>query len=582
VIDIFQKKSFACVVALTLPTLVLLSGLYELFPVPGWVDPMIYVGYFLDPAEQIWRYGPLYYSARVPYIFVGHLFYSVFNPVCAHYATLLFFYGSALGAVFCAAHRLYGRNVAILATWWLGLNPLWVNAVSTGYVDGPAMAFGFVAFACAVSGVTRSRLLFSRASLAASGFFVSLVLIIHPVPGGMAALAVLATCYVLRGDRSAFHNFAYVALGGVVGLTISTIYALQLGAPTIFSFFSHGPMARPLMGQASPFETPLSQRLSGNYWAIAPVALLFLSFFAIRRSGIRAMPLAVVGLLCLISAFAFLALWDAVFSGATLQEHFYVSYLIYGEAILFIAVLGGLQKNFSVGRVRQVVLYLAVIVAAIAPLYVLDEKIDGLGNPIIWLVLVTLGGMTIFLFRAQRSISAVAGMMLLTMFSGVSNAGTRPAFTVSGEPLYKLVFEEVIAIRRVAVLTYLHGRNVFVWGNRSPLDEARDAGKKDRFAYTMSYAGKTLHFNVLDSLAALWVWDRGALGFDMPAIQNTEIERLHRSKGVGSIVVVCLRQLDCDLGVAALNRADLTTSIRASTQVWIPGREPVRVVIVDF
>lgn len=581
--SIFQKKSLSAIVAVALPTFVLFSGLYELFPAPGWVDPMIYVGYFLDPAEQIWRYGPLYYSGRVPYIFVGHLFYSVFSPVSAHYATLLFFNGLALGAVFLAAYRLYGRNVAILSTWWLGLNPLWVNSVSTGYVDGPAMAFGFVAFACSVFGATQSRLISANASLVASGFFVSLTMVIHPVPGGLAALAVFATCLAMNDGWSALRDIAYVALGGILGLTLSTIYALQLGAPTIFSFFNQGPMASLSIGHISLFAIPLGQWLPGSYWAVTPLVLLILSFLTVRKARKSAVPLSIVGMLCLTIAFIFLLLWDAVFGGATLQEHFYVSYLIYGETILVISILGSFQQSLPASGLKEVRVFLAVAAAAIAPLtwqYFFGAPHGSVSYQILWFLLIVFVVAVSFLFQAQRSVVTIASVMALTMFSGVLNAGTRLAFAEVNHPSYKLVFEEVVAIRKLADLTYLHGRNVFIWGNRRLGLTGKD--DKKRFSYSMSYTGKQERFNALDSLAALWVWDKGALGFEMPTLQNADVKRLQRSRNAGSVVIVCLRQQDCDQGVVALNRAGLPTSIRASSSVWIPGLEPARVVIADF
>tara|TARA_R110000868_G_scaffold102678_1_gene282852 strand:+ start:31440 stop:33197 length:1758 start_codon:yes stop_codon:yes gene_type:complete len=585
VVSIFQKKLFSGIVAVALPTLVLLSGLYELFPVPGWVDPMIYVGYFLDPAEQVWRYGPLYYSGRVPYIFIGHAIHSVFSPVFAHYAMMHFFNGLALGAVFLAAYRLYGRNVAIFSTWWLGLNPLWVNAISTGYVDGPAMAFGLVAFAFAVYGATQARLASAIASYVAAGFFVSLATIIHPVPGGLAALAVLATTITLKGARSAIRDTVYVTLGGVIGVAICTIYALQLGAPTVFSFFSQGPMAGLSTHNVSLFAVPFSEWVPGSYWAIAPLLLLCLAALAIRKTGKKAKPIVIVGALCLATTFTFLLLWDTIIGGVTLQEHFYVSYLIYGEAILVVSILGSLQQSLSVGGQKEVGLFLVVAAASVAPLiclYLLSGSNNYLDFPILWFGLAALGGGTLYLFQTQRQAAAISGVMALTIVSGILNTGTKTNFADSNHPSYKLVFEEVVAIRQSVDLTYLHGRNVFFWGNRRLGLTAKDPEKRERLAYTMSYAGKQTRFNAMDSLAALWVWDRGALSFDMPTLQKEDVERLKRSVNVGSLVIVCLRPQDCDLGVDALKRAELTTTMRASSLIWIPGLEPVRVLVLDF
>lgn len=581
-ISISQKTLLSCFTAIALPTLVLLSGFYELFPVPGWVDPMIYIGYFIDPVEQIWRYGPLYYSGRVPYIFVGHIFYSVFNLTFAHYAMLLFFNGVALGAIFLVAHRLYGRNVAILATWWLGLNPLWVNAISTGYVDGPAMAFGFAAFACAVLGTTRLRSAFSDSCLVASGFFVSTALVVHPIPGGVAALAVFATCFTLRDGRVFLRDIAYVTVGGVLGLALSIIYAWLLGAPTIFSFFSQGPMTGLSVGNSSPFAMPFGDWAPGSFWAFMPLFLLLLST---RIFDKKTTPLVSVGALCLISTFVGLFLWDVVFGGATLQQHFYVSYLIFGQAILVVSILGNIPKSMFEDGNKAILLYLAVIAAAIVPLayqYFPSVPEISLGWDAKWIALAALGGVAFSFLRKQRIVAAIASVMTLTMLSGVLNEGTRAAFSDARYPAYKLVFDDVLSIRQAADLTYLHGRNVFVWGNRQYGFATARGSENERLSYPISYAGKQERMNELDSLAALWVWDRGALGFDMPRISETDLARLQRSKNVGSVIIVCSRELDCDLGVAALSNSGLTTTIRGRTIVWTPGIVPRRVVIADF
>jgi hypothetical protein len=572
----------SCFAAIALPTIVLLSGFYELFPVPGWVDPMIYVGYFIDPAEQIWRYGPLYYSGRVPYIFVGHIFYSVFNPAAAHYAMVLFFNGLALGAVFLAAHRLYRRDVAILATWWLGLNPLWVNAISTGYVDGPAMTFGFVAFACAVFGATRWRSTFSDLSFVASGFFVSAATITHPIPGGIAALAVFVICFALKDERTFLRDLACVVVGGVLGLVASTVYAWSLGAPTIYSFFRQSPMVGLSLGNTSPFTVPFGEWASGSFWALMPLFLVFLSF---RILGKKTTPFALVGVICLTLTFAILLFWDVAFGGTTLQKHFYVSYFIFGQTILVASIFGSIPHNMIGDGIRKIGIYLvmiAVVVVLLVYQYLPSVPEITLSRDAKWAVLVALGCMVFIFLRSQRIVAAMASAMALTMLSGILNVETRSAFSDARYPAYKLVFEDVMAIRKVADMTYLRGRNVFVWGNRQYGFSSVRRLENERLSYGISYAGKYERMNELDSLAALWAWDRGALGFDMPNISKVDVTRLQRSKNVGSVIIVCSRELDCDLGVAALNDAGVATSIRARTTVWTPGISPRRVIIADF
>ena len=68
----------------------------------------------------------------------------------------------AIGSVYLIILPRYGRVGGVAAAWWLAFNPLWLAAVTRGYVDGPAMAFMLARIACLIN---RHRLLGLRRDL---------------------------------------------------------------------------------------------------------------------------------------------------------------------------------------------------------------------------------------------------------------------------------------------------------------------------------------------------------------------------------------------------------------------------------
>ena len=143
--------------AFLVPILILRSGMYQVHPRVGWVDPGLYIYNFLSLPENMARsastpVGSAYHFSRLPFVLPGYAIYRVLEPVRAQAALITAFFVLGLAGLFAVSRTLVSSVAGRLAlVWVVALNPLWMDAFVEGYVDGPAMAFALFSFAALAS-----------------------------------------------------------------------------------------------------------------------------------------------------------------------------------------------------------------------------------------------------------------------------------------------------------------------------------------------------------------------------------------------------------------------------------------------
>lgn len=573
---------------LSLPLFAQFGGAYELFPRPGWVDPMIYVGYFLDAAGQIRNYGPYYFSQRVPVIALGSLSYKFLSPAYAHLALGIVFQIIALISLFVIGKKAGGPLAGVFTGWWLGTNPLWIASATSGYIDAPAIAFALASIALLIHGTDLRNRVSSLLANAGSGFMFACVLALHPVPALLTAVALLLALVLLPSISSNLVRMLSMVAGCLFGLSAMAVYSYAIGGPFLFLLHDSAPIRNAIAGNALPFVRPTSDWLPGAFRLGTPFILLALATILLVRTGkgeaVARKHLFSMGLLTLLATSVFIGIWDLLLQGLMAQTWFYASYLLIGQGLLVAFIFGTLlaKRETSVRRDLAALIAYGIIIAGTLSVHeTIESFADYDGTMVTWIGISLLAASLVLVAMIGMVRTALVGLALLTSIVGIANSDTRFAFTLPGTVPFRKFFELSLDIRRTAASTRLQGRRVALWVDRNNFTTG-DAKSDEHATYSFFVRGKKLSLNSFDSLAGLWLWDKGVINFEMPTVFPENRQWLERAQIPTSLILVCTTTETCGQGHLQLDALKIPTQIRSRTIIWEEGLQPITVLIVDY
>jgi hypothetical protein len=555
--------------ALLLPglLLLLLLGPFQLHPPIGWVDPGLYIRWFLEPAPALAPGGGDYHSARAPFVVAGRLLHGLFGPVAGQVALVLLFQALALAGIHAltgAVVRGAGLRAALTAS--VALNPVWLAAIAQGYVDGPCMAFGFLGLALLL------RLPGWRGALGA-GVCGALAFFTHPFGGGLALLGLAAALWVLgREGRDLPARVLAAAAGALGALLLTCLAAFAAGLPFLFFAPALGRMASGLATTgATPFTLPLAEWLPGAVRvALFPAAawLAVTGWLGARRgpAAPRAMAAAAAAVIApLLTA-------DLLWQGFAAQFAFYASYA-------WLALVPGLALLAAEAEARGRLPAWAALLPLVAGLalgWLLPlalREAPALGW-IGWGIALAALGAAVLARALARPGAALLATLALLAAGGAFTRDTAAVFARPGEADFaaqqRLLAEFRAFLARSGGLT----PPPLLWLSREGLAPP-PGGER-----SLASAGQSLRLNAVDSLAASLGWDAPALGFRMPALDPgfrwkrlTEPEPGARR----DILLLCPAAEDCAAGLALLQRLGLRPEPVAEARLDIPGAARLRV-----
>jgi hypothetical protein len=91
-----SQSTMALVSVVAITTVVPITGIFQTFLQPGWVDPALYLGAFLNITDNIRDYGAAYQSMRLAFTLAGYALHHSFPHVAATYLMVLLFNAMAL------------------------------------------------------------------------------------------------------------------------------------------------------------------------------------------------------------------------------------------------------------------------------------------------------------------------------------------------------------------------------------------------------------------------------------------------------------------------------------------------------
>ncbi len=552
----FRRHLAPVGVLLALPLLTVWITPIQLFPPPGWVDPGIYLGYFLNLPTLVERFGADYSGMRLPWVMSGYVLNAIFSPTAAHHALNLGVHLLATGSLYAIVMPRYGRAAAFLAAGMLTVNPMWIAAATRGYVDGPAVALGLACLAvCSNLSAFSSR--WVPAVLV--GIVGSLAAFTHPFVGLFTLIGAVAWVVVQHLDFKSLWRMAVIAaMAGVVTSWGLGAISLAVHGPFLFWLPMLDFTKRVAEGHGLAYVRPMEAWLPSAYLQFILFAVLLSGLTALffsRRDGKRS-ELLKVGCATLGISLVLYGVMALRSGSAMFQAPFYMNLSLPGVAL----VLGGLAGEAVTDRLPRrpgqwMVVAGCFLVAGFVPLIgaagVWDAEEQVRADHLLWILLV---GVAIVVCALVRTRKLVAVLLLVSAMgvAGVADPGTRSVYQVDGNPSYKPMF---LAQHRVNEFVRdnvdPNQRIPFFWYDRA--DFRQSAVAREWLWYYLWYQNEPIGLTVYDSIASLWLWDQRefVLGGEMPKMVPARRSRLLQVAPV-SVVMFCDHPVQCEKGARAL------------------------------
>ncbi len=563
---------------------VILLAPIQTFPPPGWVDPAMYVGYFLDGPNLLAKFGQNYHSARLPFVLPGRFLYAVFAPRIAGELLVILFASLAIAGVYGIVARFHGRVPALFISCWLAFNPLWIATMARGYVDGPAMSFVLLALVVMAS-ADRYRVY----RLVAAGALIALGVATHPfalILAGCGVLALLVMSW--RSWRDLGITILALGAGFVLAFATLGLVSRALGGQFMFILADQNAITRSFTGFSSNYRLGWSEWVPMNYRVLGPVfALIVAGATVLHTRRLGGTPQATwLGLALLLGLLAFLLFWDLVIGGVALQSSFYTGYLLPGQAFILAGAAGAATRRRpgeTPARWTATILMLgggALLAIYLAPsLWDLEAAVVQYRYKWLFLfVCLTLLLGALFAFRWRP---ALAGLGLVFILLAVINSDTRRIFRPAGAPDFGAYLTATTRVSGFVKGLGLGDRRLLFWFNR---ESYSDSNPHLAFwtSYSLRFATTILRLNYWDSLTSTWQWDRSILGATMPGFDTAERNMLHALPVQTSVAILCRDATECDAGRDRLEKLGYGPQLRGLTPVTEPGTSAFFIRVYDL
>ena len=553
----------------------------QLFPPPGWVDPMLYLGYFLNLADSLQRFGPEYYGMRLPWVVVGFAAHHLFSPTVAHLALVFAFNLLAISSLYLIVTPRAGRFTGLAASLFLTLNPLWIAAVARGYVDGPAIAFEL---ACLAAAAGAPRLWNTACGGLLAGAMGSMAIYTNPIAGVQTAITVLAW---LLSDRMPWRDIARLTAYALVSFTAVTIglglVSTHFGGPFLFFMANLRQTTAAIQGHGHLYARPLASWLPSAYGLFPFIGLLLLGGVTpILAGGVTGrVRLLFSGWSVLATTAMAFAIYDYALRSVLLQTPFYLSYLIPGEALVFAGLFhlatSDRQPRYQVVSFGWALAAGCIPFALVSPLWSVENALrPWIGMWILLAALIIFAG--VILSRGFRQF-APAAILLAICLAGAINGDTKRIFRVEDNVEYRPLYLAAVRLNALVQSHISSGQKLLIWYQRA--ESTTGDSKVDRWMiYRLVYQEKAIDLTPYDSLASLWLWDRSILGVSMPILAAPEIAMINRSSEA-VVVLLCTKTALCYEGFEVLKGTGRSIVVKEFARIQESAYVDLKVMVLD-
>lgn len=466
---------------------VFLFGILEFFPRPGWVDPSIYSGYVV--VNDLYKHYPLtdnsYQGSRLGYVFPLKFFSYYFGDVNGKFLYVLTLYFFYVFSVFILLKNWVKKDFEkfLLGVFFI-FNPLIFSSISYGGADGPAamqLMFATALFVCGEKYINPVGKFFLNFF---AGVFLSLSISAHIFSIVPAIFIGFFLC-TLYGKNV---KFASLIVGGVVTIFLLTIVGFKFGLDRFYFLYSFPWARNSLNGSGTGFVQPLNSWWKNSiFWMPIFCAFLYYLFNLKKfKSYFKNKPFVFFACVVnLIGPLVLLSFYDLYIGGSLISTLGYFN-IVFPSFLVGMVFLTSLYTNDSTPKAE------------------------------------------ISLFKAYGVRIFLSGLIFLNLLINFSSEHLKSIFSFNSINSRDLYVSQISFKDRVVSSDVEVGALRFVYKSIEPTNGSDPRIYKDFFL------GAPRYFDYLDSLTALFLWDRST-ALRMEPGTNVSLVNLNKNDGASVV-----------------------------------------------
>lgn len=510
-------------IILFLPTILALIFYFlpnnlEFYPRVGWVDAGMYTGY-INNDNLVKDYGFVshnYQGSRLGYIVPAKIFSTFFDAVSGRYLFVFFYYFATLIALISLI-RNFSKKLDIQALFITAIicNPLLISGISYGGADGPAACYMIISAAFLFNSThTRKTKFF----LALAGMFAALSFSTHVL--SLVSLGFIITGYFISQKENIQRKIIPIALGFSATIICLSLIGHYLGFERNYLMYSFGFGVQSVKGMGGNFARPLHDFLSYSLIYLPPFTLMCIGIVFSMRNTALANRLKNWNLLAsvILSAgpLSFFILYDKLLKGAISQYFSYYELLYPCFILSFLFLL--IDKNLDISQKVIVLINTVLFLLFVFAIYNLDIRYS--------LLLAASAATLIFLLTNQNSTyvkriwtCSIFVLIISQQLIYANHGSVKPFLHSAGnantEDLYRSELKFMSTINK---LPRAYGLPLFIYESSKS-----ENGLYEGQFYSTYFRGNKNIYTYLDSLTALYLWDRSILSTN-PHSPNFKVE----------------------------------------------------------
>jgi 4-amino-4-deoxy-L-arabinose transferase-like glycosyltransferase len=398
----------------------------------GFIDPWIYLGYFLDLTQHLRTFKGAYFSTRLTWTVPGAIVYHLFSPlVAAHVLHLGLFYAATV-SLYLILKMTVSRRAALLAALLMGSHSHFLCSVGWDYVDGAALSYLLMTL-CSLTFAARAanpcRWLLAAGILAAFAIHAQFFLIVF-FP--------LALGYYLFARREchqpALPGWRPFAWGLVAVTVLFGLFNMAVNGRFVFFINAMGMAAKLVI--SNPYTDHSYHWLAQATWLILPILSLLGAILCLRRRE-RLLTLPNAEFLLFWQRYLVLSVGTMVvlegIGEPVLQLRYYASYLMPAVFLAFGSQLAIVLDRLS--RARLVLLSSCAVAVSLLP-YVLpvSSRILDQSRQHPWLLPLALGSFGVVVISCQvRYVTSLALLLACLSLAALTAASGTRTWAVTGQ-----------------------------------------------------------------------------------------------------------------------------------------------------
>lgn len=378
-----------CMILLLLPWLLVMSNDIWMFDLHLYIDPWLYLGFFIRLKQYLTSAGAeTYYATRLPLLLPGHAIFNLFPPLIAQYVLHIGFYYAAIFSLYTLLKNLLSQRVALLASVMMGCYAWFLWAISSNYPESSGIAYySLTLLMVGLAALTSRWQLFT----VLSGVFCALTIF-----SNLTWISLTPPLLFLYLWLNHFHRKHAIApsLGfaflGIIGMTaILSLINFSLNQKWLFFLPSLNATSQLLFVLKSPWHGNLIDVLPNASWLMFLISSVVgsLSLLALSLPGKRipTQPHSLgLQVFFLLSFLIFLGMEMGRIS--TFQYHWYTSYLIPATFLGVGAQLAQLETPLSTLKPRSFLLVLGSIILLTLIAFRLPLALDAFRGQVGWMM----------------------------------------------------------------------------------------------------------------------------------------------------------------------------------------------------